>query len=143
MLNKNKPFGEVHGHAPYQYMQDNKFFNSQGYQVSESGELIEKVMPQEATPLDMAKIAVADEPVIDPETNAAPELGEGSAAIQESTDEAQEEPEPDKRSLLIKQYDETLTVPIIKEKLAAMNVDIPKDALKPDLLAILVDEELA
>lgn len=42
MLNKKKPYGEVHGHAAFAFMQDDKYFNAQGYEVTQSGKLIEE-----------------------------------------------------------------------------------------------------
>jgi len=47
MLNKKNPYGEVHGHAPYQYMQDNKFFDGQGNEVDESGAPITETPKEE------------------------------------------------------------------------------------------------
>lgn len=40
-LDKSLPHGEVFGHAPWRYLQNEKFFNAQGDEVTENGVLVE------------------------------------------------------------------------------------------------------
>lgn len=39
-LNRQKPFGTVHGHALFAYEQDGMLFNHDGDQVDESGAIV-------------------------------------------------------------------------------------------------------
>lgn len=105
MLNKKKPFGEVHGGAAYAFTQDDKFFNAQGYEVSETGKPIEKTLADAKAEADADK-------------------------------------NPDPRAEKVKEV-EAMTVEAIKLKLDQYGAEYDKKALKPDLVAMLVDEELA
>lgn len=59
-LNKTKPFGEIWGgDLPYKYLQDNKFFNEAGKEVTEKGELLE--VHKKPGPKPKAKDSVASD----------------------------------------------------------------------------------
>ena len=124
MLNKKKPFGEVHGQAAYAFTQDDKFFNAQGVEVTESGKVIEEKKPEKPAtkPVNVGTKGHVDHAKETEE----PEKGQGTDPREEKTKEI-----------------ELMTVDAIKLKLAQYDVKPDKKAVKADLIAMLVDEELA
>lgn len=111
MLNKKKPYGEVHGKAAYAFTQDDKFFNAQSVEVNEAGEVIENVGTKGHTDHGETK---------------EPEKGQ----------------DVDPRA--VKQAEiEEMTVAAIRLKLGQYGIGFDKKAIKADLVAALVDEELA
>jgi len=105
-LNKLKPFGEVHGLCAYKFMQDGKFFNGQGEEVTEKGLTVHVTDPRAES------ITKHNEEKVDPR-----------AKVIEAA--------------------EKMTVPALKVELKRREIEFDKNAVKPDLVTMLVDDELA
>lgn len=119
MLNKKKPYGEVHGNAAHAFEQDGKYFNAQGVEVDESGKVIENV---------------GTKGHVDHGEKKEPEFSE--------KEEGEKSQGADPRADKVKEI-ESMTVDAIKLKLDQYGAEYDKKAIKADLVSMLVDEELA